>query len=41
MEQTTLHHTSKRTPLYLNLGSAQRSGDSRTTAFDTGVKHTF
>ncbi len=32
---------SKRTLLYVNVGSAKRDGLTRTTAFDLGVKHTF
>jgi predicted porin len=32
---------SKRTLVYTNLGSAKRDGNTRTTAFDLGVKHTF
>jgi len=32
---------SKRTLLYTNVGSARQVGQSRTTAFDLGIKHTF
>jgi predicted porin len=32
---------SKRTLLYTNVGSAKQVGQSRTTAFDLGIKHTF
>lgn len=32
---------SKRTLLYANIGSAKQVGQTRTTAFDVGVKHTF
>lgn len=37
----TEYDLSKRTLLYANIGSAKRNGDTRTTAFDTGLKHTF
>lgn len=37
----TEYNLSKRSLLYLNLGSAKRDGATRTTAFDTGFKHTF
>jgi len=32
---------SKRTLLYANVGSAKQNGQTRTTAFDVGLKHTF
>lgn len=32
---------SKRTLLYTNLGTAKSDGQTRTTAFDVGIKHTF
>lgn len=35
------YYMSKRTFLYLNVGSAKQDSKSRTTAWDTGVKHTF
>ena len=37
----TEYTLSKRSLLYFNVGSAKRDGDTRTTAFDTGFKHTF
>jgi predicted porin len=37
----TEYDLSKRSLLYVNLGSAQRDSNSRTTAFDAGLKHTF
>lgn len=37
----TEYFLSKRTLLYFNVGSAKRDGLTRTTAFDTGLKHTF
>lgn len=35
------YNLSKRTLLYANVGSAEREGLTRTTAFDLGIKHTF
>ncbi len=32
---------SKRTLLYTNVGTARQDGQTRTTAFDVGIKHTF
>ena len=37
----TEYNLSKRSLLYFNLGSAKRDGSTRTTALDTGFKHTF
>jgi predicted porin len=37
----TEYNLSKRSLLYFNVGSAKRDGLTRTTAFDTGFKHTF
>ncbi len=37
----TEYMLSKRSLLYVNVGSARREGLSRTNAFDTGLKHTF